>query len=29
MKEHMKPQEGALLRLGIRLDAAAPPKRRK
>jgi hypothetical protein len=29
MKEHMKPQEGALLRLGIHLDAAAPVKRRK
>jgi ankyrin repeat protein len=29
MKEHMKPQEGALLRLGIHLDAAVPPKRRK
>jgi hypothetical protein len=29
MKEHMKPQEGALLRLGIHLDAASPLKRRK
>lgn len=28
-KEHMKPQESALLRLGIHLDAAARPKRCK
>ena len=29
IKEHMKPQESALLRLGIHLDAPARPKRCK